>query len=189
MKKEYVYIEGKAMYARVFEHNRDLEGYEGANLPFDGIYEIALGVPDKGEDFKTIMGWNSRYEPKRVGDSDGFSEEKGAVPGYAYFRFRRKHKHLIRQGKPDEKVVREWGGPPKILDKDGKPWDEDVPIGNGSDVVVKLHVGVSQQGRKTVHHVRLEGVLVKNLVVFEKDTDNDNDNGEAQGLPDDEIPF
>lgn len=192
MSGQIVYLKGHAMYPRIFEDNRDMTGYEGAFEPYDGVYEIAVGVPDGGDDFKTIMGWNNRYEPKRLGDSDSFSEEKGAVAGLAYFRFRRKHTHKIRVGKPDEKIVREWGGPPKVVDKDGQPWDSSNSIGNGSVVVLKLHVGSSTQGRKTLTHVRLDGVMVLEHVAYKAPETDEPAAGAApkvKGMPDDEIPF
>lgn len=175
-----VFIEGKVMYARVFENNRDMEGYEGAYREFDGMYELLLGVPTNGDDYKEIMSWNRLYEPKHFGDP-GFDEERGAVEGLSYFRFKRRHKHVIASGKE----IPEWGGPPKVVAADGTtPWGTDVLIGNGSDVTVKLNVYRADKKRT---FVRLEGLRVDNLVEAPK-KEND-DKVDSPNITSDEIPF
>lgn len=153
------FLEGYCMYARVFEHNRDLEGYEGAYKEHDGMYEIAVGFPDGGPEFRQMMSWNTKFEPKRLGDNAGFTEEKGAKAGLAYFRFKRKHIFEIQKGDNKGKIVDEWGGAPDVkLIRDGKilPFPEGELIGNGSKVTVKLDV--KEAGRRT--YIRFEGLAV-----------------------------
>lgn len=177
------FLSGKAMYARVFENNRDMEGYEGAYRAHEGMYEVMLGVPTDGDDHKLIMSWNKMYEPKHLGDK-GFEAERGAVEGVSYFRFKRKHKHVIGSGKE----IPEWGGQPKIVMKDGKtPWDTSVLIGNGSDLTLKLNV-FKMDAKRAI--VRLEGIRVDNLVEAPEREKTEDDQTTAAGVDsDDDIPF
>lgn len=187
--KEYN-IEGKSMYARVFEFNRDMEGYEGQYEPFDGMYTIMVGVPVDSDDYKTIMSWNKNYEPK-IGGSDRFPlDREGVVEGLAYFTFKRKHKFVVMNQKSEKfgEIIEDWGGAPRVrlLRDNGTivPFPEDTLIGNGSDVTVKL--SVAPVGRVNV--VRLEAVLVNNLVPYGDDQAPKSD-PEGKGEPDDDIPF
>lgn len=55
------------------------------------------------------------------------------------------------------------GGPPKVVDANGQPWDRQKLIGNMSDVTIKLEVYESQKGAGS----RLVAVRIDNLVEYE----------------------
>lgn len=187
---EIVKIRGKAMYARVFEHNRDMEGYEGNARPYNGMYKIRVGVPYGGPEFKGFMGWNRMYEPKIGGESKGYELDRGAVEGLAYFEVKRKHE---QRRKSDNSVIDAWSYAPKIINEDGTPFDTDKLIGNGSDVTVKLDVERDKNNPK-IYYVRLEAIMVHELVeVTQEEVDAAKDNAaakpDAKGITEDDIPF
>jgi len=172
------YVSGPVMYARVFENNRDLTGFEGQNEQYDGMYEISVGVPSNQKEFKKIMSWNRMYAPKTTEDKN-FGEDKGAVEGMSYFKFKRKHKHVTKAGK----IIQEWGGPPKIVGPDGKtPWDTSVKLGNGTEVTIKLNVDKPEGSKIT--YVRLEGIRIdKHVPVVEAATASEPDVDMSDDIP------
>lgn len=181
------YLSGPCMYARIFEGTRDMEGYEGKHLPYDGAYEILVGVPEYGPEYKMIMGWNRMYAPKIGGKDKGFELERGAVEGLAYFRFNRKHDPK----KANPKANARWGGPPSVIAADTPPvdWNDEVAIGNGSLVTLKIDVENLKSNPK-INFVRLEAVRVDEHVPYEPDTGEAKT--ESEPTPDnfgDEIPF
>lgn len=178
------FIEGPVMYAKVFEGNRDRTGYKGSYEKFDGMYTIMVGVPTRGDDYKKIMKWNTAYRPKSIEATDRWAEdnyeEKGAVPGMSYFTFKRKHNHVTNAGK----VIEEWGGPPRVVDSDGKTlWDPKKLIGNGSTCTVKLDVYLPEGAENAF--VRLEGIRVDNHVPAPEKENSQDDNSDVN----DDIPF
>jgi hypothetical protein len=179
------YIDGKSMYARIFEHNRDMEGYEGKHLAYDGKYEIMIGVPENSPEYKLFMSWNKKYEPKVGGRDKNFEVDKGAVEGLCYFRVGRKH----APKKKDGTLIAAWGGPPacykaEVDPKTKKPipWNPDDLIGNGSDITVKLDIE-PDKAKPHIKYVRLEAVMVNNLVEFKGKEETPDD------ILADEIPF
>ena len=172
------FISGPVMYARVFENNRDLEGYEGKYKEHDGMYTVCIGVPEYGDDYKRIMGWNRMYAPKIGGKDKGFELDRGAVEGMAYFTFKRKHTNPVRA---------QWGGAPQVVDVDRQNWDSDTMIGNGSTATIKLDVEKSKNNPK-ITFVRLEGLLIEELVPYERLEVDDSAKTSSNNLNDD-IPF
>lgn len=170
-----VYLQGPVMFARVFEHNKD----EGQYAPEEGQYVIDIGL-DK-TDAKKVKSWNKLYTPKEYPEEyqDGVDESK------SYFKFKRKHKHLSRKGK----LIKAWSGPPKVVFKDMDFEDTDAfpTIGNGSICTIKLNVETAQGRNGPMTFVRLEGVRVDELVVFEpEEPEEEEQNNETLN---DEIPF
>jgi len=129
-------VEGKAMWARCFEGNRDMEGYEGQAKATDGQYQIGV-ILDKANR-ATLKGSGSAAQIK-------FDDDGNVKP----VTFRRPHKH----------PTYEWaGGAPKVTKADGTEWDfsTDGFINNGSDVEVTFTVYSTSKANGT----RLESVKV-----------------------------
>ena len=61
--------------------------------------------------------------------------------------------------------------PPMVVDKEGKPLDSDIQVGNGSDVTLKLEV-YSYRSNKGIA-ARWVSMQVDNLVPFDKARDFD----------------
>lgn len=81
-----------------------------------------------------------------------------------YVQLRRDHNPKIWDGKIIKGAE---GGPPKVIDADGNPWDTSVLVGNGSVVSVILNVYDSKMGRGS----RLSRVRVDTLVPYTPSSD------------------
>ena len=146
MATQIITVRGRCYWARVFEQNRDLEGWEGTAKEFGGMYTINVELDDDG--VKTLMGANSQSVdyPKTLTDENG--------KDITVYRFKRKHEAKARDGR-----ILEWAsGAPKVTNLVGDSWDldHDGLIGNGSEVEVTL--AVYQAGRN--YGTRLEKVKV-----------------------------
>ena len=93
-----------------------------------------------------------------------------------FVKLSRNHNPVIFDGK----TISE-GGPPEIVDKDGKPWDTSKIIGNGSTVAVRIETYKSKFGN--AH--RLLKVRVENLVEYTA-PDNADGGGASKG---EAVPF
>lgn len=137
MSKTQLYsVTGLAKWAKVFPRNKDTnEAFHGPG----GGYTIQV-VLDK-EELDKVTKSGARLKPQLTEDG-------------VEIKFRRKHTNP---------AIKEFGGPPKVVDADNKPMDEEVSIGNGSKVEVFFTVYETSMGKGT----RLEGVRVLDLIPFE----------------------
>lgn len=122
MASERIYITGTAMWAKLFERNRDQGEYHKET---DGVTSVELTL-DK-EELDKLKKSGSRLRPKVTDD------------GLAV-RFRRPWKH---------QSIEDFGGPAQIVDADGNDWDDGVSIGNGSKVEVAIDVYDTKLGKGT----------------------------------------
>lgn len=140
---EFHYFQGKAAWAKL--HTPDVE-YKTWNV------KVYL-TPDSYNKFMELR--------EKRGEVEGILNEcKQEEDGYSVV-FRR----------PTEKT---WDGvvkiltPPIVVDKDGQPWTQ--PIGNGSDITVKVerytYNKPFKKGRGSA--IRLVGVKVDNLVPYQR---------------------
>jgi len=163
---DYIVFEGKAKWAKVFEDNRDLEGFEGSAKEHGGQYTVDLVLNEENE--KKLTSSGSRLSPKLDTDGD------------MIVKFKRKHIAPFEAA----------GGPPKVYHADGKPWDfvKDGAIGNLSELKVKACVYPSKYGKGT----RLESIVVTTLVSFDeggtKDWDADMFSDVSPAMAE-EVPF
>lgn len=138
MATERIYLTGTSMWAKLFERNRDKGEY---HTETDGITSLDLLL--EKEDLDKLKASGSRLRPKVT--------DEGLT-----IKFRRPWVHPS---------IEEFGGPPQVVDKDGKDWDDSVSIGNGSTVEIAVDVYDTQMGKGS----RLAGVKVLELVEFEGD--------------------
>jgi hypothetical protein len=157
-------VTGKAMWARVFEHNRDLKGYNDAAVPYEGFYKIDV-ILDK-DNRKILSGSGSSLKGKWTDD------------GEFIVTFKRKHKDRF-----------EWAsGAPKVLKADDTPWtDKFIP--NTSEVEVEFSVYTTTKATGT----RLETVKVLEVADMpereEEAPKAPSKPTRAKADLDDEIPF
>lgn len=119
MATRIVTLKGKAKWARVFEQNRDKEGYNGAYQDFDGACTIDVYLTK--EEFQKLKDAKSATKLKLDEDT-----------GERFVKLKRKFKDRY-----------EWAsGAPKVTKPDGSVWDftADGAIGNGSEVEVTVSV-------------------------------------------------
>jgi len=113
-----VVTKGPIEWARVFESNRDLSGYEGIYESTDGAY-IVTQVLSKDE-FEKLKKAGTQKKPN----------QKRIMDGEIAIKFERRHKVTSSDG---TEIVQA-GGAPKVVGPNGKKWDEEVDglIGNGT---------------------------------------------------------
>jgi hypothetical protein len=109
---------GPIEWARIFEDNRDMQGYEGMYAECDGAYTLTQ-VLDKAQ-FEKLKKAGSQKKP--IG--------KRLMDGVIAIKFERKH--LVKT--PDGNAIEKAGGAPKVVNASGVAWDTNVDglIGNGS---------------------------------------------------------
>ena len=145
-----VVLTGIAEWAKVFEDNRDLKGFEGAYEEFDGACTIDMILDKENMDRLSA----SRSMKKGSPDAEGRGTR---------VRFVRKFN-----------TGRDWdSGSPTVLKSDGTKWDMDIDglIGNGSIVAVTL--SVYDTSRKSIVGTRLDRVKVLEHVKPPSDDDDE----------------
>lgn len=146
-----VKLKGLAYWSRVFEDNRDLTGFEDALKDIGGQTTIDVDLDD--DNMALLRKSKSMKRGTDSPDNDGLTRVK----------FTRKWQDKIA------------GGPPKVVKADGTVWDfdEDGPIGNGSEVEIVL--SVYDTSRKAIVGTRLDKVKVIKHVSYDPDADDDDD--------------
>lgn len=142
-----VKLQGKANWAKVFEENRDMVGYEDAYRSCEGAYTIQVEL-DR-ENFEKLASTGAAKASKAKARE---VEKLGTVE----IKFQRKHKDRF-----------EWAsGAPKVMKADGTEWSfaDDGLIGNGSMVEVDVSVYTTSKATGT----RLESVTVLDLVEYDE---------------------
>ena len=146
-----VKLTGLGYWAKVFEDNRDLTGFEDALKDIGGQTTIDMDLD--GDMMDKLRASKSMKKGSGSPDNDGLTRVK---------------------------LTRKWeenygGGAPKVVKADGSEWDfdEDGPIGNGS--VVEVILSVYDTSRKSIVGTRLDKVKVLEHVKYEPDEDDDDD--------------
>lgn len=154
-KSTNVKLYGEIHWAKVFDSNRDMEGYEGAYEECDGAYTVNLLMDE--ENFQKLQATGCPKAGKKVKDPGGSGGDKYDV------KFVRKHADPRLSQWPD------LGGPPGVYDENGNEWDFDVDgvIPNGSIGTVLVNV---YPARKT------KGTRLLKIQVLEKGEMQDGDN-------------
>lgn len=167
-------LKGPLYWAKVFEHNRDTEGFEGAYKDHDGACTVEIDLDEANYNLLKSSGSMKKGNPSP--DNEGMMRVK----------FLRKF--------VEEPYA---GGAPVVKDANGNNWnfEELGYIGNGSDGAVILDVYPTK--RKSIVGTRLIGVDVYKLVPVEStrreiEEVTYEDAQESSAVPkdiDDEIPF
>jgi len=146
---------GPIEWAKIFENNRDMEGYEGDFVKCEGAYTLNQILTQA--DLEKLEEAGSQKAPikKRL-----INDKQIVV------KFVRKHLVTRRDGS----LLPQAGGPPKITDADGNPWTEEMGlIGNGSIAEVtnlistfkgtqdgKMYSRTTLTGLKILEHIKHE---------------------------------
>jgi hypothetical protein len=176
MATRLVKLRGIGYWAKLFEQNRDLTGYDNALADIGGQTTIDVDLDDRH--MALLQKSQSMLRGSPSPDN----------PGLTRVKFKRKWQEQYG------------GGEAKIERPDGSPWDleTDGLIGNGSEVEVTL--AVYDTSRRNIVGTRLDKVKVINLVKYEGSslqvmTVDDVDAPAPKAAPkqpqlaDDEIPF
>jgi len=175
MATRLVKLRGVGYWAKLFENNRDLTGYDNALADIGGQTTIDVDLDDRH--FALLQRSKSMLRGSPSPDNAGLTRVK----------FKRKWQEQYG------------GGEAKILRADDTSWDinTDGMIGNGSEVEVTL--AVYDTSRKNIVGTRLDSVKVLNHVPYEggskievmtvDDVDAPKAAPKQPQLADDEIPF
>lgn len=161
-----VTIRGKAHYAKIL-------GDPIPNFAKDGKeWKIDLELTSK----------NTIKELKDLGLGDRIRQKEKYLDGSPYISF--KQAEFKKDGVTRNKVI-------SVVDRNGKPWDENTLIGNGSTVDVKFVIIEYPAYGKTGVYIR--GVRVLDLVPYERplfdalDEDDEFYGGDEEDLLDDDL--
>ena len=174
MATRLVKLRGIGYWAKVFENNRDLTGYENALADVGGQTTIDVDLDEQHIDL--LKRSKSMLTGRQSPDN----------PDLTRVKFKRKWQEQYG------------GGEPKIVRADDTPWDieTDGLIGNGSEVEVTLAVYDTSRPRivgtrldkvKVTKHVPYEGSSIEVMSV--DDMPKATAQPKVQALADDEIPF
>lgn len=146
---------GPIEWARIFEDNRDLEGYQGAYKECEGAYTLSQILSK--EEFQKLQQAGTQKKPV----------QKRLMDGELVIKYERKHKVTTKDGT----AVLKAGGPPKVLDAEGKPWTADHgAIGNGSVAeVTNLISTFKGMDGKMYSRTSLVEVKIINHIKYEQD--------------------
>lgn len=157
---------GTSYWAKVFESNRDMKGFEDAYAAWDGMYTIDVML-DK--DNKNLLKASGSAKKGKFDDDGNF-----------IVKFTRKHKDRF-----------EWAsGAPEVVKADGTPWDfsTDGFLPNGSKVQVEVTVYTTSK----VPGTRLEKIVVLEKAEMEERPTKADESEAAPPKtfkPNSEIPF
>ena len=150
-------IDGPVSWAKVFEQNRDMEGYQGAAKEYGGQYSINIYLDENNIERLNAVG--SQKKAKKPGEKS--YTELDNSNGMLMYSFTRRHQDRY-----------EWAsGAPRVVKADGTPWDfgEDGLIGNGSVCRIQLACYDTARGVGT----RLEAIKVLDLVPYASSNPDD----------------
>ena len=145
-----VVLTGIGEWAKFFEDNRDMKGFEGAWEEFNGACTIDMILDD--ENMQILR--NSKSMKKGTPDPEGRGTKV----------------RLIRKFE----TGRDWdSGAPVVTKSDGSKWnyEEDGTIGNGSTVQVTL--SVYDTSRKGIVGTRLDRIKVINHVEYQPEDEDE----------------
>lgn len=176
-----VKLKGIAYWAKVFEDNRDLTGFEDSLVESGGQTSIDL---DLTPDQMTLLKKSKSMKQGRTSPVDD---------NLVRVKLTRPWTKIIN--KRDGTGTVDLGGPPVVLKADGTAWDYDVDgvIGNGSEVEVVVSV-FDVRGNRAGTRLEKVKVLVHNK--YDPDAEDEDDIPAPQQKDkvapkdiDDEIPF
>ena len=129
----FVDFEGKAKYAKIFEHNRDmgdnLEDGDQKNkiVSEQGHYVLYVGITPETKKQMIAAG-----VPNTGMVGQLFKED---AEGNIFYKCKRPHFNP-RINKGEGKLM----GPPVVMDAENNGWDDQVPVGDLSDLKVRVEV-------------------------------------------------
>jgi hypothetical protein len=157
-----VTTKGPIEWAKVFENNREMDGFEGAYQACEGAYTV-VQVLSKDE-FEKLKRAGTQKKPI----------QKRLMEGDIAVKFERKHLVQTSEGK----VIPQAGGAPKVVGPDGKLWDteRDGLIGNGTiaEVTNLINTFKNREGKLT-SRTSLTKVKIVELVPYIREENTDEE--------------
>lgn len=150
-------VKGKFYWAKVFEDNRDMEGWEGVWQDCDGAYVIDIHV-NEDEYSKFLDSGTARKCKRDAKTGDTVYDDEGLRT----IKVIRKHKGPFATA----------SGAPTVKWRDGTPYDYEAEgaIGNGTTGEVFFTVYETKAG---INGTRLDAVVIDELVTYEPEDDDE----------------
>jgi hypothetical protein len=143
---------GTIEWARVFENNRDMEGYKGEYQKYNGAYTVDQVLSK--EEYQKLVDAGSQKKPKQSRILD---------TGEIAIRMMRPHQVIKTDGTEVDKA----GGAPEVTDVDGNPINE--RIGNGTKAeITNLISSFKGQDGKVYSRTTMTKIKILELVPYEE---------------------
>ncbi len=150
---------GPIEWAKIFEGNRDMNGYEGSYVEFDGAYTVQQKLSK--EEFEKLKTAGTSKKPN----------QKRLMDGELVIKFERKHKVTRKDGT----VLPQAGGEPKVTDAEGNTWsmEDNGLIGNGSNAEVTNLITIfkGSDGKQYSRTTMTEVKILEHIPVEEKENE------------------
>jgi len=156
-----VTTKGAIEWAKIFEENRDMNGFEGQYEDSEGAY-VLTQVLNKDE-FEKLKKAGTMKKPI----------QKRLMDGEIAIKFERRHLVKDKSGKE----IPQAGGAPKVVGPDGKRWDVETQglIGNGTIAeVTNLITTFPGQDGKTVSRTSLTKVKIIEHVPYVREEEGED---------------
>lgn len=143
---------GTIEWARVFEDNREMDGYDGDYKKYDGAYTVDQVLSK--EEYQKLVDAGSQKKPKgkRLMDT-----------GEIVIKMMRPHQVIL----PDGREIDKAGGQPEVVDADGNPVTE--RIGNGTKAAITNLISAKKgQDGKIYARTSMTKIVILELVPYEE---------------------
>lgn len=142
---------GTIEWAKVFEDNRDLKGYDGEYEKTDGAYVVDQVLSK--EEYQKLVNAGSQKKPK----------QKRLMDGEIVIKMMRPHRVVKRDGTE----LPQAGGAPEITDVDGNPVSERIGNGSKAEITNLISTFKGQDG-KVYSRTTMTKIKILELVPFEE---------------------
>lgn len=142
---------GTIEWAKVFEDNRDMKGFDGEYEKTDGAYVVDQ-VLDKDE-YQKLVNAGSQKKPK----------QKRLMDGEIVIKMMRPHKVVTRDGRE----LPQAGGAPEVTDVDGNPINERIGNGTKAEITNLISTFKGQDG-KVYARTTMTKIKILELVPYEE---------------------
>lgn len=156
-----VTTKGAIEWAKIFEENRDMNGFEGQYEDSEGAY-VLTQVLNKDE-FEKLKKAGTMKKPI----------QKRLMDGEIAIKFERRHLVKDKSGKE----IPQAGGAPKVVGPDGKRWDVETQglIGNGTIAeVTNLITTFPGQDGKTVSRTSLTKIKIVEHIPYVREEEGED---------------
>lgn len=142
---------GTIEWAKVFEDNRDLKGYDGEYEKTDGAYVVDQVLSK--EEYQKLVNAGSQKKPK----------QKRLMDGEIVIKMMRPHRVVKRDGTE----LPQAGGAPEVTDIDGNPVSERIGNGSKAEITNLISTFKGQDG-KVYSRTTMTKIKILELVPFEE---------------------
>lgn len=142
---------GTIEWAKVFEDNRDLKGYDGEYEKTDGAYVVDQVLSK--EEYQKLVNAGSQKKPK----------QKRLMDGEIVIKMMRPHRVIKRDGTE----LPQAGGAPEVTDVDGNPVSERIGNGSKAEITNLISTFKGQDG-KVYSRTTMTKIKILELVPFEE---------------------